>query len=618
MRHHIFEPNDTYAIALLSKATAWNKQELVKTFLAPLQQRGVQAKDVIAFTLDYNDAGKAPAGHIKDYLAKLLPALDGLGVRHLYVTDSAYFKVLAGVSKAEPHLGYALPCKVKGFEHMTVVLGVNYQQLIYNPDLQVKVDLSLKTLADSIDGVYQAIGTGIIHDAWYPIGDEIGTALLALSQYPKLTCDIEAFSLDFWKAGIGTIAFAWNQHEGVAFTCDYEPLAEKSEAGEYGRFTPNREVRQMLLEFFCTYKGELTFHRASYDVKVIIFTLWMADLLDRQGLLEGLHTMCTERTHDTLVIAYLATNSCAGNVLGLKSLAHEFAGNWAVEEIKDIRRVPLQQLLQYNLVDALSTFYVREKYEPIMEADNQGELYRGLFKDSLKLIIQLELTGMPMSRKRIAEVRAQLESIRDAQVAVITGSPVTHQVNLLLRDATWQKDYEDRKGKAKNPDKILPKKREVFDTIEFNPNSDPQKRRLLYEVMQLPVIDKTDSGAPATGGETIEKLINHATDPAHKAVLQALIAYAGVEKILSTFIPAFEAGVCKDSSDTIWLHGCFNLGGTVSGRLSSSDPNLQNLPANVEVKVDGKKVHLGKLVKSCFIAPPGWLFVGADFNSLTS
>jgi DNA polymerase-1 len=65
-----------------------------------------------------------------------------------------------------------------------------------------------------------------------------------------------------------------------------------------------------------------------------------------------------------------------------------------------------------------------------------------------------------------------------------------------------------------------------------------------------------------------------------------------------------------------WLHGCFNLGGTVSGRLSSSDPNMQNIPANVEVLINGLKVHLGKLIKSIFQAPPGWIFGGADFNSL--
>jgi DNA polymerase-1 len=56
-----------------------------------------------------------------------------------------------------------------------------------------------------------------------------------------------------------------------------------------------------------------------------------------------------------------------------------------------------------------------------------------------------------------------------------------------------------------------------------------------------------------------------------------------------------------------YLYGNFNLGGTVSGRLSSSDPNLQNLPANSKY---------AKLIKSAFQAPDGWLFAGLDFASL--
>ena len=125
--------------------------------------------------------------------------------------------------------------------------------------------------------------------------------------------------------------------------------------------------------------------------------------------------------------------------------------------------------------------------------------------------------------------------------------------------------------------------------------------------MGLPIIDTTDKGSPATGAETIEKLINHTNEPLYKEILEALITYGGVTKILSTFIPAFENAISKDDSDIVWLHGSFNLGGTVSGRLSSSDPNMQNIPANSQY---------GKLIKECFVSTPQWLFGGADFNSL--
>ena len=320
-------------------------------------------------------------------------------------------------------------------------------------------------------------------------------------------------------------------------------------------------------------------------------------LLNTEGLLTGLDTM-TARLHDTRIIAYLATNSTAGNVLGLKALAHEFAGNWAVEEIKDIRKVPLDKLLQYNLVDVLSAWYVRKKHYPIMVRDNQEALYKGLMLDSLKLIIQMELSGMPMSPKAIVETKTKLEAKQAEHLATIRGSHLIKTMNLLVQT----KAMEQANAKLKTKQHPL----EKFSNETFNPNSGPQLQVLLYELMGLPVLDYTDTKQPATGADTIEKLINHTKEPAYKALLEALIAYGKVTKILSTFIPAFEAGL--DKSDGMkYLHGCFNLGGTVSGRLSSSDPNMQNLPAGSEY---------GKAIKTCFSAPEGWLFCGADFSSL--
>ena len=564
MRHILFDQGSTsFPVAVLVKRTSFNQQELTNNYIAPLGTLGIPAKDVIAFTLSYNEVGKAPAGFIKEYLAKLLPALDSLGVKHLYVTDSSYFKVLAGQAKAEPHHGYAMPCKVKGFEHMQVVLGINYQALIYNPDLQAKLDLGLKTLASHVAGTYQALGTGIIHSAEYPEGVQaIAAALQSLHQYPRLSCDIEAFSLRFDKAGIGTIAFAWDQHNGIAFACDYSRI-DNPAGGNHGYQYANVEVRKLLLKFFMEYKGELIFHKADYDLKAIIYALWMKDLLDTEGMLTGLDIM-TERLHDTKIIAYLATNSTAGNILGLKSLAHEFAGNWAKEEIKDIRKIPLPELLQYNLVDCLSTNYVADKYWPIMVADNQEALYRDLMMPSLKMLIQTELTGMPMSKSKIQEVKQRLQVIQATHLTLIQNSAVVKTVELLLQTSAM--DAANAKLKVKQHP--LSK----FSDLTLNPNSGPQLQRLLYEQMGLPVIDFTDTKQPATGAETIEKLINHTSEPAYKQLLSSLIEYCKVTKILSTFIPAFEGAISKDGSDTVWLHGSFNLGGTVSGRLSSSEP----------------------------------------------
>lgn len=329
-------------------------------------------------------------------------------------------------------------------------------------------------------------------------------------------------------------------------------------------------------------------------------------LLNTSGLLEGLEVMCRD-IEDTKIIAYLATNSTAGNVLGLKPLSQEFSGNYAVDEIKDIRLIPLPKLLEYNLVDCLSTWYVYNKYTPIMVTDQQEHLYRTLMLPSMQLILQIELTGMPMSRKKIIAGKAKLEAKLAEHEALIRAHPLIAKYEELATETLWQRDWDIRKGKAKNPDKIKAKDRATFPKHEFNPNSDDQKRDVLYELMMLPIIDLTDSGQPSTGSKTLKKLKNHTTDQSYIDFIQALRDFSDVSKILSTFIPAFEEAISKDDSDTVWLHGSFNLGGTVSGRLSSSDPNLTNLPA---------KSVFGKLVKEMFCGPEGWLFGGADFNSL--
>lgn len=606
MRHIIFQEADTYKVALLVKANAFKDQELRNNYVTPLIMSGVPSSNTIAFNLKYNEVGKAPAKFVKEYLDKLLPALDSLGVSYLYVTDANYFKVLTKQAKAEPHYGYVLPCQVKGYEHMHVVLGLNYQALIYNPVLQAKLDMSLSTLANHILGQHQVLGANIIHSAYYPKDTQsIAAALQLLHAHPRLTCDLETFSLRFNEAGIGTVAFAWDQHNGIAFPCDYKPIECQADVelllngnqDLHGRNLPNPEVRALLRKFLAEYKGEITWHNAAYDVKVLIYTLWMQDLLDTKGLLTGLDTL-TQTFQDTKIIAYLATNTTAGNNLKLKSLAHEFAGNWAVEDIKDIRKIPLPELLKYNLVDALSTHYVKNKYYPDMVRDKQEDLYYGLMLPSLKTIMQIELTGMPLDMAKVQQTKAKLEKIQQGHLQVLANSKVIKVFTLLVQ--TRAMEVANAKLKVKQHPL------EKFADEQFNPRSGPQLQRLLYDQMGLPVIDYTDTKQPATGAETLEKLINHTTEQSYKEILNALIGFGKADKILSTFIPAFERAILKGDG-IYWLHGSFNLGGTVSGRLSSSDPNLQNIPAGS---------LYAKLIKECFAAPPGWLFCGADFNSL--
>lgn len=606
MRNHVFSTvSDSYPIAILVKAAAFNIKEIENAYIKEFESKGIKRKDIIIIALDYNAKSKAPAGFIKEELKVIMPALGSVGVKYIYCADANYFKVLTKSSKAEPHLGYSLKCQIKDYEYLDVTLGVNHKSLMYNPANEPKLTLSINTLVDIINGQYQGLGNGIIKGAAYPTGAAaIKTALASLHQYERLSADIETASLDFDKAGIATITFCWNQHEGVAFACDYVPNPNgQDDQGFYGHLVSNTEIRGLLKDFFQNYQGALIWHKSNYDLSILIYELWMDSLLDTEGLLTGLEVM-TRAYHDTKIIAYLATNTTAGNELGLKQLAHAFAGNWANDAIKDIRRIPLPELLEYNLIDGLSTNYVFDKYYPIMVADDQEGIYFNIMLPSQITIIQMELTGMALSPTRVQEARKQLQDIVTAQELVLDNEPVIQALTQRLRQEVMKKANEKLKTKQHPLSKFADKNDRAY--VGFNPNSGLQKTKLVYEEMGFPILYRTKGKQPSTKGKHLEVLLNHTTNTTYIAVLEALIKHTTANKILTSFIPAFEAAIDKGDG-VIWLHGSFNLGGTKSGRLSSSDPNLQNIPAG--------SIY-GKLIKSCFVAPKGWILCGADFNSL--
>lgn len=598
MRHIVYDTAaDTFPIAILIKGAAFSDREIDRAYVQPLVAHGVNRNDIIIVAAEYNDAGKAPVTFIKEQLNQMLPALASVGTRYILCADANYFKVLANQRKADPHLGYSLKCGIKDYDHMDVVLGINHKALIHNPANEPKLTLSLDTFAQVILGSYEGLGNDIIHSAHYPTSVvDIKDALKSLHQYPMLTADLEAFSLKFYDAGIGSAAFAWSAHEGIAFPCDYKARKAPSRSGNWGENQLNPEVRNLVRDFLESYQGTLVWHNGPYDLKVLIYNLWMEHPLDTNGMLKGLEIM-TRHWHDTKVVAYLATNSAAGNKLSLKELAHPFAGNWA-EDVTDIRKIPQEKLLQYNLIDALSTFWVLEKYYPIMVADQQEELYNTLMMPSQKTIIQMELVGMPMDADSIQEAKAGLELIVEEQMAIFHASPLIDSLNRRLQ--------QDAMVAANAKLKVKQHPIEHFADVVMNPNSNLQLQKLLYEQLELPILDTTKGRQPATGIKTLQKLVNHTQDPEQIAIIEALIVLSGAAKILSSFIPAFEKAIRKKDG-VVWLHGNFNLGGTISGRLSSSEPNLQNLPSGSTY---------GKLIKDAFRAPKGWIFCGADFSSL--
>lgn len=600
MQYETFKPNpqNQYRFGILLKPNTFRKDLMQSYYVDTWRRLGVKPEDCIALTLQYDDAKKVSAKTVKEFLPKLGNALNRLGTEYLYVTDATYFKALTGMKKADIYLGYVLPCVVPGCEHMKVAYGINYQQLVFAPDKRPLMDAGLKAISEYERGVYQDPGTGIIHGAFYPDSLEaIKHSLELLKQYPRLTCDIEAFGLKLEEGAIGTIAFAYDKHHFHAFKVDLYELPSANSDGHYSKRADSAERRALLKEFFETYKGSLIFHHAVFDVKHIIYNLWMENPLDLEGQCHGIDIMC-RALHCTRVMAYLATNSCAGNNLKLKHLTQSFAGNYAVDDIHDIRLIPVPSLLEYNGVDCLATFWLAEQMYPKLKEDQQLELYNGLFRDSLELLIDIELSGMPMDPDLIVETKTELEKFQQGYWDTMMAHPLIPQLNLWLQT----KAMDAANAKLKTKQHPL----EKFKDLTFNPGSGQQLQQLLYEFMDLPIIDLTETKQPATGSKTIEKLLDHDKAKPHLAFLKALMDWSAVTKILAAFMPAFENGLLKPDGMK-YLHGAFNLGGTKSGRLSSSDPNMQNIPAGSAY---------GKVIKKLFRAAAGWVFAGADFNSL--
>jgi len=133
---------------------------------------------------------------------------------------------------------------------------------------------------------------------------------------------------------------------------------------------------------------------------------------------------------------------------------------------------------------------------------------------------------------------------------------------------------------------------------EFNINSTPQLRTVLFEKLQLPTLKKTKTGA-STDFEVLEQLAAMGHD-----VPRLLIEYRELTKLKSTYVDALPAYV---NPTTGRVHTSFNQIGASTGRLSSSDPNLQNIPV---------RTARGGAIRRAFVAADGCVLVVADYSQI--
>jgi DNA polymerase I len=131
---------------------------------------------------------------------------------------------------------------------------------------------------------------------------------------------------------------------------------------------------------------------------------------------------------------------------------------------------------------------------------------------------------------------------------------------------------------------------------EFNVNSNAQLAQVLYAELKLPVLKRGKTG-PSTDAEVLEKLAEQHPLP------RVLLDYRMLSKLKSTYLDALVPLVAVDGR----LHTTFHQAATATGRLSSSDPNLQNIPVRTEV---------GRSIRRAFVADPGWRLLSADYSQI--
>lgn len=132
----------------------------------------------------------------------------------------------------------------------------------------------------------------------------------------------------------------------------------------------------------------------------------------------------------------------------------------------------------------------------------------------------------------------------------------------------------------------------------FNLNSPKQLQEILFDVLKIPVLSKTPTGQPSTAEAVLQELAYDYRLPA------VILEYRSLSKLISTYIDALPKCI---NPQTNRVHTSYNQAVAATGRLSSSDPNLQNIPIRSEE---------GRLIRKAFIAPPNHLLLAADYSQI--
>ena len=238
-----------------------------------------------------------------------------------------------------------------------------------------------------------------------------------------------------------------------------------------------------------------------------------------------------------------------------------------------------------------------------MDAISVGELigklsFEDLFKDNKHNFIMLTSWYAYIANKASDILINRLMDANMWQLYLEIELPLVYALNRMeqegiLVNATELKEY----GNILK-DKISLIEREIYDEIgeEFNINSSKQLGEILFGKMGLPGSKKTKTGY-STSADVLEKLA-----PEYP-IVNKILEYRQLTKLKSTYADGLAAYIRDDGR----IHGTFNQTITATGRISSTEPNLQNIPIRME---------MGKAFRKVFIPKEGHLFIDADYSQI--
>ncbi len=269
-------------------------------------------------------------------------------------------------------------------------------------------------------------------------------------------------------------------------------------------------------------------------------------------------------TYDTMLESYLLNS--AGTRHDLDTLAFTYLNHQNIT-FAEVAGVGAKQLRFDQIPVSVAAPYAAEDADITLKL--HGVLYP-MLPDSVRNVF--EHIEMPL-----LTVLAEMER---CGVLIDTDLLAKHGTRLKIEIKTLEHQATQLAGKT------------------FNLNSPKQLQTILFEEQKLPILSKTPTGQPSTGEAALQDLAADYELPA------VILKYRTLSKLVSTYIESLPKRV---NPHTHRVHTSYNQAITATGRLSSSDPNLQNIPIRSEE---------GRLIRRAFIAPPGHLLLAADYSQI--